>query len=40
MKYEKVTGEKESIYSKYFEEKKKQTKRGPIKHNDPHTEKA
>ena len=40
MKYEKVTGEKESIYSTYFEEKKKQTKSGPIKDNESHTETA
>lgn len=40
MKYEKATGEKESIYSTYFEEKKKQTKSGPIKDNESHTETA
>jgi len=40
MKYEKATGEKESIYSTYFEEKKKYTKSSPIKDNESHTETA
>lgn len=40
MKYEKATGEKESIYSTYFEEKKKYRKSSPIKDNESHTETA